>query len=56
MYGALLDQFRFVVPRIVDPLAQQRVKGFRFARVVKYLQRGRRRRRLLRRLRAGGSA
>jgi hypothetical protein len=36
MYDALLEQFRFVVPRIADPLAQQHVKGL--ARIVKYLQ------------------
>jgi aminoglycoside phosphotransferase (APT) family kinase protein len=36
LYGALLDQLRdVVVPRIADPLARQRSKGF--ARIIKYL-------------------
>ena len=37
LYGALLDQLRdVVVPRITDPLALQRTKGF--ARIIKYLR------------------
>ena len=36
LYGALLDQLRVVVPRISDPLALQRTKGF--ARIIKYLR------------------
>jgi hypothetical protein len=37
LYDALLDQLRdVVVPRITDPLALQRTKGF--ARIIKYLR------------------